>query len=572
MALTDTRPETDAPVATTIAVSQLDAALGSGDHKTTGRLWLGAGALMLLAGLAVSTAAALEGVDLGSSTVVDDQGRFIQLWAMGRELLLFGGLVPLLIGLATFIVPLQVGSSSLAFPRGASAAFWSWFVSTDLLVVAYIFNGGPGGGRNDYVVMWALALSGMLLSIMWALVCIATTVLGARATGMSLDRVPVSAWGFLVFSLGGLLALPILVAQLALAYIDIKYGFLPDREARTSLLAITDTATLAPGLYWVGVPVLGIAVEAIGVHTGAPIRFRRAVMAALGLLGLTSFGAEFFAFAGRGRGFDFHNGLLVVSLLLAAVPVLASLALAGESLKRGTFKVRTPLVAGLLAGLLLLVGVLVGILGAVWPIVTFIESQLDTNVSLDSAFDVNGTSYHDGLRGLIMGAGVLGAIAGVHHWGHKVWGRSLDDRLGLLTALAAAGGAVAWAVGGVASGFLEQTRLPLSVENAKDGVEAMNGVTVLGTALLAVAALLLALNLARTAFGGGSANEPWQGATLEWATASPPPAANFDAQPIVTSALPLIDGVGAVATTDASDGSEAEAAATEESATAGGSD
>ena len=563
MALTDTRPETDAPVATTIA------ALGSGDHKTTGRLWLGAGALMLLAGLAVSTAAAFEGVDLGSTTVVDDQGRFIQLWSMGRELLLFGGLVPLLIGLATFIVPLQVGSSSLAFPRGAAAAFWSWFVSTDLLIIAYILNGGPAGGRNDYVVMWTLALSGMLLSIMWALVCIATTVLGARATGMSLDRVPVSAWGFLVFALGGLLALPVLVAQLALAYIDTKYGFLIDRQTRTSLLAITDTATLAPGVYWVGVPVLGIAVEAIGVHTGAAIRFRRAVMAALGLLGLSSFGAEFFAFAGRGRGFDFHNGLLVVSLLLAAVPVLAALALAGESLKKGTFKVRTPLVAGLLAGLLLLLGVVVGILGAVWPIVTFIETQFDTNVSLDSAFDVNGTSYHDGLRGLVMGAGVLGAIAGAHHWGHKIWGRSLDDRLGLLTTLAAAGGAVAWAVGGVASGYLEQPRLPLSVETAKDGVEALNGVTALGAALLTIAALLLALNLARTAFGGGSANEPWQGATLEWATASPPPVANFDLQPVVTSALPLVDGVGS-ASVDA-DESEAESAADDEPAD-GGSD
>lgn len=550
MALTDTRPETDAPVTTTAAVSQLDAALGSGDHKTTGRLWLGAGALMLLVGLGVSAAAAVEGIDLGSTTVVDDQGRFVQLWAMGRELLLFGGVVPLLIGLATFIVPLQVGSSSLAFPRGASAAFWSWFVSTDLLIVAYILNGGPGGGRNDYVVMWTLALAGMLLSIMWALVCIATTVLGARATGMSLDRVPVSAWGFLVFALNGLLALPIVVAQLALAYIDTKYGFLGDRSSRTSLLAIGDSATLAPAVYWVGVPTLGIAVEAIGVHTGAPVRFRRAVMAAIGLFGIAAFGAEFFAFAGRGRGVDFHNGLLVVSLLMAALPVLAALALAGESLKTGTFKVRTPLVAGLLAGLLLLVGVLVGVLGAVWPIVTFIETQFDTNVSLDSAFNINGTSFHDGLRGLIMGVGVLGAIAGIHHWGHKIWGRSLDDRLGLLTALAAAGGGVAWAVGGVVAGFLEQPRLPMAAESVKGGVEAMNGVTVLGTVLLAASAVLLLLNLARTAFGGGSANEPWQGATLEWATASPPPVANFASQPIVTSALPLIDGVGSTASSD----------------------
>jgi heme/copper-type cytochrome/quinol oxidase subunit 1 len=242
--------------------------------------------------------------------------------------------------------------------------------------------------------------------------------------------------------------------------------------------------------------------------------------------------------------------VLVVGLIVAALPVLAALALAGESLKTGSFRVRTPLVAGLLGGLVLLLAVVASILGTVWPIVTFIEDVFDTNVTLDSSFDLTATAFHEGIRALVMGAGVLGVIAGVHHWGHKIWGRSLDDRLGLLTTLTAAGGAIVWGIGGVVNGFLGEPALPIISNDVQDGVEALNGVMAAGAGLLAAAAVLLLLNIARTAFGGGSSNEPWQGVTLEWATASPPIAGNFATAPRVTSATPILDMVSnEVATT-----------------------
>jgi heme/copper-type cytochrome/quinol oxidase subunit 1 len=252
----------------------------------------------------------------------------------------------------------------------------------------------------------------------------------------------------------GLFILPVVLGQLVLVYLDVKYGFLFDRSSRLSLLGIGDSLTLAPTLYWVGIPTLGIAIEAIAVHTGRPVRFHRSVMVALGGLGILSFGVDLLSYSSRGVAPVFDNGVLVVGLIVAALPVLAALALAGESLKTGSFRVRTPLVAGLLGGLVLLLAVVASILGTVWPIVTFIEDVFDTNVTLDSSFDLTATAFHEGIRALVMGAGVLGVIAGVHHWGHKIWGRSLDDRLGLLTTLTAAGGAIVWGIGGVVNGFL----------------------------------------------------------------------------------------------------------------------
>ena len=54
--------------------------------------------------------------------------------------------IPVLIGLATYVTPLQVGANTVAFPRAAAAAFWGWLVGSGMLIAAYAINGGPDGG------------------------------------------------------------------------------------------------------------------------------------------------------------------------------------------------------------------------------------------------------------------------------------------------------------------------------------------------------------------------------------------------------------------------------------------
>ncbi|MEZ5376556.1 MAG: cbb3-type cytochrome c oxidase subunit I [Acidimicrobiales bacterium] len=538
--MTEIRPETEAAAGLAAPATTLDSVLGTGDHKVIGRLWIGTGALFLLAALAISAVAAVETLDLGGFSIVEDAGEFVQIYSLAREALFFAGIVPLLVGLATYLTPLQVGSSALAFSRGAAAAFWCWLASTIIFIVAYIDNGGPAGGRLDGTVLWTLSLAAMIGSIVWALVCVATTTLGARAPGMSLDRVPVSAWGFTVFSVVGLFALPIVMAQLLLAYIDTKYGYLPTSADRLSLVTIGNSFSLAPALYWVSVPALGLAIDMIAVHSGRPVRFHRSVLAALGLLGIASFASELLSFGGRGRPVAFDNGLLVVGLLVAILPTLAALALVGDSIKSGGVKVTAPMTAALLAGLLTLLGVVVGALGTIAPIVGFVEKVADTDINLSSALTLNTTAFHDGVRGLILGAAVVAIIGAVHHWGHKIFGRNLSEPAGLAAVLASALGAVLWGIGGVINGFLEA---PLFMIDADvDGnVETLNLLAVVGTALLTAGAALLLLNVLGALAGRGTSTEPWRGTTLEWSTTSPPPPGNFAEMPIVNSATPLAD-------------------------------
>ena len=121
--------------------SLMERTLGSGDHKVVGKMWILSGLVFGLAGLVLRLLTALD--QMGSNLFAD-QNQLVQFWSAGRDLLLFGGLVAIFVGLATFLLPLQVGAPSLAFARGAAAAYWVWLTATVFVIVGYLANGGPG--------------------------------------------------------------------------------------------------------------------------------------------------------------------------------------------------------------------------------------------------------------------------------------------------------------------------------------------------------------------------------------------------------------------------------------------
>lgn len=546
MALTETRPETDAsPVPAAAQSTTLDGLIGSADHKTVGRMWIGAGLVFLIAGLVVSVIAALEASDLGGFAIVDDADQFTQIWSLGRELLLFGAIVPILVGLGTYLVPLQIGAPAIAFARGAAGAFWTWLIATGLLVVAIVLNGGPGGGRVDFIVLWAVASAVMLAALAWAMVTLATTILGARTGGMTLERAPQTTWSFLVFSLVGLLSLPILIAELVLVYVRVRHGFVPI-GTRQSLTGVMDSPNLVPALYWLAVPVLGMAVDIIGVHTGRAMRSHKAIMTAIGALGILSYSADFFSFASV-RPLQMDHALLVISIAAAALPTLAVLGLAGDSIRNGAPRMGASLIGALVAGLLFLLATVVSLLGLIEPVALFIENDTSASIALDRLLILNGTTFHDGVRGLIIGATIVLFIAAFTHWSTKIWGRQMKEPLSLLAVLLAAVGAIVWALGAVLAGVDDQPAYPTSTLGGGENVEFFNLIAMIGIAVLTVGVVIAALNVAQAALGRGPTTaDPWTGSTLEWATSSPPAFGNFDNAPLVRSATPLAGGLEAV--------------------------
>src|SRR5436190_16126910 len=113
--------------------------LTTGDHRRIGRLYMGAALAFAVALMVIAALLAFERVDDGSFDILhaDAITQLYSLYFLGA---VFCVVAPLFLGLATAIVPLQIGARTIAFPRAAALAFWSWLVGTGVMVGAYIAN------------------------------------------------------------------------------------------------------------------------------------------------------------------------------------------------------------------------------------------------------------------------------------------------------------------------------------------------------------------------------------------------------------------------------------------------
>jgi cytochrome c oxidase subunit 1 len=141
----------------------------------------------------------------------------------------------------------------------------------------------------------------------------------------------------------------------------------------------------------------------------------------------------------------------------------------------------------------------------------------------------------------IFGGTVWGLVTAIYYWFPKWTGRMLDERLGRWHAGLMFLGTVAtffpWFVLGIFGMRREVADYP-----DWPGWAAWNLVSSIGSAVLAVSFLVFAVNVWRSLRRGAVAGpDPWDGHSLEWATASPPPRENFATLPAVTSYAPLLD-------------------------------
>ena len=269
--------------------SGLAGLLGSGDHKTIGRLWIGFSLLFLLVGLVCGTLLSVESISPDDLDVLGTDAYF-QVFTLERVagVFLFG--VPLFVGLATYVVPLQVGSPALAFPRAGAAAFWTWLIAGGLVLASYAINGGPDGGDADGVQLFLVAFAVLVAALAVALICIVTTVMTLRTRGMTLDRVPLFSWSMLVAGWVWLLSLPVLVGNLLLIELDYEYGqvfFGVPGDAYLQLAWVFGP----PQLSLLAVPALGVCGEIIPVSSQSRQRLRGVLLVALAVLGTLGFGA-----------------------------------------------------------------------------------------------------------------------------------------------------------------------------------------------------------------------------------------------------------------------------------------
>jgi heme/copper-type cytochrome/quinol oxidase subunit 1 len=529
--ITETRAEAPA-AAPPPAPSPITSLFGTADHKTIGRLYIGASLLMAVLAAVMGGLVGYERLDTNSTSLKD---AFQQIYTLHSISAVFLFLIPLVLGVAFVIVPLQVGASTVAFPRAAAGSFWLWLVSAGVLLAAYGINGGPFGGDGEAVDLFLVAFGGVIVALLLATLCVVATVVALRTAGMTLDRTPMFSWSMLVAGSMWLLSLPVLFGTTIFLYVDHRNARVIFGGTNGIYLRIL-WVFAQPQLYAFAVPALGFAAEVVAVFTGVRARLRTVQMAMIGAVGILGFGAWTQTVGGLdGSVINAKvpdEALYGIMAFAVVIPLVGLLGAVGDAIRRGKVRVTAPLVFGVGALLLVLGGAVVG------AVATIRDLDLQTPA----------TTWMTGQAHAVLLGVSLAAVGAVHYWAPKLFGRMLNGALGLLTAALLLIGTLVLVVPDLVSGALDQPAF-LTEGSVRSGVEALNAVALAGGILVTLGLLLFIVNLfgAASRRHAGAPDDPWGGQTLEWATSSPPHPGNFAGLEDVVSPEPLLDRAAAAA-------------------------
>ena len=435
MAITETPTTTEPSAAAVDAATPagyveptgLGAVLGSGDHKTVGRLYVGFSLVFGAVAFALTCLSDLQGIGDGG-TILGLNSAF-PVFTLGQLSLVLLFAIPLLLGLATAIVPLQVGANTVAFPRAAAGAFWTWLVSAGALICAYAIDGAIGSGGNAESQQLALiALLGLSASLIVGSVCVVTTVVALRTEGMALDRVPFFSWSMLVA--GGLWAmtLGVFAGNVLLVLIAAKYGTANKYAVAFNQWPQLTWLVTPPAIFTFAIPVLGVVADSVATFSGARQPRRGVVLFAIAAFGGLSFGAYVQPFFNAGA---WHQWIVVGQSALLVLPVLILLGGLATALRAGKPKLASPLILGLVGLLLLLLATLAAIPFGIQSLQ--LEAAADSLVATNQALREAATGsppYLWGILGLVAAVITAGGAAGVYLWAPKLVGRRLGDGIG----------------------------------------------------------------------------------------------------------------------------------------------
>ena len=536
-------PAVSQPTAPAPAATGLASILGTGDHKVVGRVWLVASLLhLVLAGAAALFVAVLR-IDPQPTSDNDFFAQAVTLRVDRRHL----PLPP-----AAHHRPRHAsscrsrsGAATIAFPRAAAAAAWTYLLGGGLVIGAYAIDGGPFGSDTDgvrlFIVAFLLVLAGPGGGVDLHR---APRCSPSAPPGMSLRRVPavrlVDRWWPPPCGSSPCRSSPVLVAR-RLHRPPLRRGqrLHQRRRCRSPSTAAspgcsasrrsTPSPSRCSGFVGSVVPVFSAHPAPAAPHRHGPHRRlrgvrRRRVGACPPSAPTRSPGST------RRRGWRCPSRSCCPLLgLLGLWALTAPPGLAPSSPARCS----TPPPSVLM----LLVGLAIGALQAIEPIETLVDGD---------GTSLYGTSVTTSVASYVVLAATIAAFGGVVYWAPKILGRLVPEAGARLVALLLLVGTVVWSLPDLISGPARPARLPRHRRppDNLDTIKALNTVSAIGGGRARprrASRSWLLLRRRAPSKRPCPGDDPWSGHTLEWATSSPPPAGNFASLPEITSEAPLYD-------------------------------
>ncbi len=509
------------------------------DHKQIGIMYLVTSFAFFMAGGAMAMLIRTELARPGQQFLSAEQ--YNQLFTMHGTIMLLLYATPILFGFANFIMPLQIGSPDVAFPRLNAFSYWLYLFGGLIVLSGFLTPGGaadfgwfaytplsdaihsPGVGADLWIS--GLVVSG--LGTILGAVNMVTTVVCLRAPGMTMYRMPIFTWNILVTSILVLLAFPILTAALM--------GLLADRHLGAHVFDPENGGVILwqhlfwffghPEVYIVALPFFGIVSEIFPVFSRKPMfGYKSLVWATLAIAALSVAVWAHHMYATGAVLLPFFSFMT----FLIAVPTGVKFFNWIGTMWKGQLSFETPMIFSMGFIVTFLFGGLTGILLA--------APAIDFHVS-DSYFVV--AHFHYVLYGTI----VFATFAGIYFWFPKITGRMMDEKLGkwhFWTTFIGFHGTF------LVQHWLGAEGMPRRYADylSSDGFTTLNTISTIGAYILGASTLPFIWNVFKSYRYGEivTVDDPWgYGNSLEWATSCPPPRHNFTELPRIRSERPAFE-------------------------------
>ena len=435
----------------------------SQDHKMIARQFLMTGIFWAIVGAAMSIIFRLQlgypDADLswlkpvlGKWITVNDAGIgrlepefYYALVTMHGTIIVFFVLTAGLSGtFSNLLIPLQIGARDMASPFLNMLSYWFFFLSSVVMFYSLFLNTGPfSGGWTAYpplsalpqasigsgagMTLWTVSLVLFVVSVLLGGMNYITTILNLRTKGMSMWRMPLTVWAFLVTAILGLLSFPVLASGFFLMLFDRSLGtsfYLSDIFINGQALdRIGGSPILYQHIFWflghpevyiIILPAMGIVSEVLSVHARKPIFGYRAMVYSILAIAFLSFivWAHHMFMSGVN---PFISNFFVVFTLIIAVPSAVKVFNWISTLYGGNIRLNTPMLFCIGFVSMFISGGLTGI---------FLGNSAIDIQQHDTYFVV--AHFH-----IVVGvAAFFGMFAGVYNWFPKMFGRFMNETLG----------------------------------------------------------------------------------------------------------------------------------------------
>jgi cytochrome o ubiquinol oxidase subunit 1 len=506
------------------------------DHKRIGVMYTLLACVMLLRGFSDAILMrAQQAVSFQSQGFLPPE-HYNQIFSAHGTIMIFFVAMPFVIGLMNLVVPLQLGVRDVAFPTLNSVGFWltatgALLVNLSLVVGEFARTGwlpypplseltySPGVGVDYY--LWSLQISGA--GTLVAGINLVTTVLKIRTKGMHYMRMPMFCWTTLASNLLIIAAFPILTATLAMLILDRYLGFhFFTNEGGGNVMMFMNLiwAWGHPEVYILVLPAFGIYSEVVATFSGKPLFGYRSMVLATMAICVISFMVWLHHFFTMGAGPDV-NAIFGIASMIIAVPTGVKIYNWLFTMFAGRVRFTTPMMWSVGFMVTFILGGLTGVLLAVPPI-DFVVHNSEFLIA----------HFHN----VIIGGVLFGAFAGYTYWFPKAFGFRLHEGWGKAAFWFWLTGFYVAFMPLYVLGFLGMTRRMQHYDVAEWRpwllIAAFGAVLILLGIVCQIMQLVVSIRN-REALRDVT-GDPWDGRTLEWATASPPPVFNFAFYPDVT--------------------------------------